>query len=388
MSPTTDPALADLVAFRRDLHGHPELAFDVHRTANHIADRLRNAGLEVTEGVGGTGVVGTLRRGNGRAVGLRADMDALPINEVNEFAHRSTHPGRFHGCGHDGHSTLLLGAALSLAASSDIDGTVHFIFQPDEENGTGADAMIADGLFDRFEMSAVFGLHNLPGLPVGHFGIQAGPFCSFEDNFEIEVRGRGGHASMPHLAVDPIVIGAEIVTALQTIVARAVPPSDHAVVSVTDFETDGARNIIASNVKITGDCRGFEAETSTLIQERMASIVRATCEAHGAEHAFSYSTSFVPLVNHRSATALCADVVSSLPDATLVHPYGRVGFSEDFAKMLQHRPGAYILMGNGVDEPHHGRQLHNPNYDFNDATIPIGVAYWCGLARAALSAEL
>ncbi len=375
-----------LTRFRRDLHRQPGLAFDVGHTAAAIAERLRRAGLHVVENVGRTGVVATLTRGDSpRAIGLRADMDALPIIEANDFDHHSVQRGLFHGCGHDGHSTLLLGAALTLAKRASLNGTVYFIFQPDEENGTGADAMIDDGLFERFPMSAVFGLHNLPGLPIGHFGIQAGPFCSFEDNFEIQVRGRGGHASMPHLAVDPIVVGAEIVTALQSIVARNVPPSDHAVVSVTDFETDGARNVIASNVCITGDCRGFEARTSELIRRRMEDIVRAVAGAHGAEAEVSYTTSFVPVVNHPDATALCAAVVDGLSAATLHHPYGRVGFSEDFAKMLLHRPGAYILMGNGDDGPHHSQPLHNPHYDFNDAAIPVGVGYWCALAEAALA---
>ncbi|MEO1338198.1 MAG: amidohydrolase, partial [Myxococcota bacterium] len=288
-------------------------------------------------------------------------------------------------CGHDGHTTMLLGAALALAAAPHFDGTVYFIFQPDEENGTGADAMIDDGLFERFPMSAVFGLHNLPGLPVGAFGIQDGPFCTFEDNFEIRIDGRGGHASMPEQAIDPIVVGAEIVTALQTIVARSVPPRDHAVVSVTDFETDGARNVLASQVRLVGDCRGFDLATSTLIKDRMAQLVAGICSAHGAKHALHYSTSFVPLVNHAAETQLCVKAVGDMPGASIQYPFGRVGFSEDFAKMLQHCPGAYILMGNGT-QAHAGRPLHNPGYDFNDAAISVGVDYWCSLVRRALSA--
>ena len=379
--------LAELTSFRRDLHRFPELAFNVPRTADKVSARLIEAGLTVTRGIGRTGIVATLTAGSSpRAIGLRADMDALPITEANQFAHRSTVDGHFHGCGHDGHTTLLLGAALRLAEAPAFDGTVHFIFQPDEENGTGADAMIADGLFERFAMDAVFGLHNLPGLPVGHFGIQAGPFCSFEDNFRIEIQGRGGHASMPELALDPIVVGAEIVVALQSIVSRSVPPTDHAVVSVTDFRTDGARNILASRVEITGDCRGFEDRTSNVIKTRMANIVAGICHAHGVEPSFEYSTSFVPLINHSKQTELCVEAVQAIPGATIVHPYGRVGFSEDFAKMLQQRPGAYILMGNGVDSPHCAKQLHNPAYDFNDEALEVGIQYWCSLVQRALPA--
>ena len=262
--------LAELIAFRRELHRHPELGFDVQRTANEIAKLLLAAGLDVATAVGGSGIVATLSRGNcGKSIGLRADMDALPITELNAFDHCSVHPGKFHGCGHDGHSTMLLGAALQLAGDTQFGGTVHFIFQPDEENGTGADAMIDDGLFERFTMDAVYGLHNLPGLALGTFAIQSGAFCAFEDNFEITVRGRGGHSSMPDKAIDPIPIGARIVQDLQTTVSQAIPAADHAVVSVTDFKTNGSRNVLADEVIISGDCRGFASRTSQAIEKRM-----------------------------------------------------------------------------------------------------------------------
>jgi len=374
--------LGDLISFRRDIHRHPELGFDVQRTSNEIANLLLAAGLAVEKAVGGSGIVATLTRGNpGKSIGLRADMDALPITELNSFDHCSVHPGKFHGCGHDGHSTMLLGAALQLANDTQFNGTVHFIFQPDEENGTGADAMIDDGLFERFPMDAVYGLHNLPGLALGSFAIQSGAFCSFEDNFKITVRGRGGHSSMPDKAIDALTIGARIVLDLQTIVSQSIPAADHAVVSVTGFKTNGARHVLSGEVIISGDCRGFASRTSQSIENRMGVIVDNACAAWGASAIVDYSTSFVPLLNHEENTAICARAASQVPDATVDDAYGRVGFSEDFAKMLVHRPGAYILMGNGESGNHHGQALHNANYDFNDEAIPYGVAYWCSLAK-------
>ncbi len=377
--------LKELVDLRHDIHRHPELAFAVNRTSSSLADRLEAAGLVITRNIGRTGFVATLGRGNcTRSIGLRADMDALPITESNEFAHKSTRPEQFHGCGHDGHSIMLLGAALQLAETPKVDGTIHFIFQPDEENGTGADAMIDEGLFTRFPMDEVYGLHNLPGLPVGHFAIQSGPFCSFEDNFEITIHGRGGHSSMPDKTIDPIPIASSIVLNLQTIVSRTIPATKHSVVSITNFQTDGARNILASTVSISGDCRGFDKQTSETIRARMEQIVSHTCAAHGADFTFNYSTSFESLVNHKKQTEVCVKAVTNLPDATIDPSYGRVSFSEDFAKMLNHKPGAYILMGNGDVGEHHSRPLHNPFYDFNDEAIAYGVAYWCSLARSAL----
>ena len=260
----------DLIAFRRDLHANPEAGTEVPRTAAKVADILQTAGLEVTRGVGGHGVVATLRRGSDNdAIGFRADMDALPITENTGLSYQSQNPGVFHGCGHDGHTTMLLGAALALAEDSTLERTVHFIFQPDEENGTGARAMVDDGLFDRFPMRAVYGLHNWPGAAVGQFLTGPGPFFAFEDNFEIRITGRGGHASMPEIGVDPLVTGAAMVMELQTIVSRSVAGRDHAVVSVTEFVTDGARNILPSHVTLRGDCRGYAAEVSDTIQARM-----------------------------------------------------------------------------------------------------------------------
>lgn len=370
----------DLVAFRRDLHRHPETGFAVTRTAARIAAILSQAGLRVTEGVGGSGLVATLARGpDETAIALRADMDALPIDEGTNLPYGSVHGGRFHGCGHDGHSAMLVGAALALARDPDLARTVHFLFQPDEETGRGAEAMIADGLFDRFPISAIYGLHNMPGLPVGHFAIREGPFCAFEDNFEIRVAGRGGHSAMPEAGIDPLVLASTIVLQLQTIVARNLPPADHAVVSVTEFVTDGARNILPSKVTLRGDCRGFRAEVSEVIARRMAEIVRGLGAAHGAETALDHATSFQPLVNEPAATARAARAAGAVGTVDTAH--GRVGFSEDFAAFLRHRPGAFILMGNGT-EGANAMPLHNPGYDFNDAALAPGIAYWVELARS------
>lgn len=368
----------DLTAFRRDLHRHPETGFDLVRTPNIVAEILKNAGLEVACNIGRSGIVATLRRGNNNeAVGLRADMDALPITEANTFEHKSTIDGKFHGCGHDGHTTMLLGAALELASDTSFDRTIHFIFQPDEENGCGAAAMIEDGLFDRFPMKEIYGMHNMPGMPIGHFATQPGPFCAFEDNFEIRIVGKGGHSSMPENGIDPIVLAASIVLQLQTIVSRSISAKNHCVVSVTGFETDGARNILASNVKISGDCRGFTKQTSSLIETRMRSIVQGLADAHKATVKIDYSTSFQPLVNETGSTSTAIAAASKVGEINA--EYGKVGFSEDFAEYLLHCPGSFILMGNGTKGAN-AMPLHNPGYDFNDEAIQHGIAYWKSIA--------
>ncbi|MCP5073301.1 MAG: amidohydrolase [Rhodobacteraceae bacterium] len=368
----------DLTAFRQDLHRHPETAFDLTRTAGKVAEVLTAAGLEVSRGVGQSGVVATLRQGSDNdAIGLRADMDALPITEANTFDHRSTIDGQFHGCGHDGHTTMLIGAALELAADPDFDRTVHFVFQPDEENGCGAKAMIADGLFERFPMQAIYGMHNMPGMAVGQFATQSGAFCAFEDNFEIRVTGKGGHASMPEVGVDPLIAASAIVMQLQSIVSRSVSAKDHAVVSVTEFVTDGARNILPSNVTLLGDCRGFSAEVSARIETRMRAIAEGVATSQGAAAEVDYSTSFRPLINDPNCSKLAAEAAQTV--GAVNDSYGRVGFSEDFAEFLHHRPGAFILMGNGTDGSH-AMPLHNPGYDFNDDAMADGIAYWKALA--------
>jgi len=376
--------LDELIAVRHHLHRHPETGFEVAGTAAFVADQLTAAGLAVTRAVGGSGVVATWSRGtSSRAIGLRADLDALPIAEAGESDHRSTRPDAFHGCGHDGHTTMLLGAALALAEASDLDGTVHFVFQPDEENGRGAQAMIDDGLFDRFAMDAVYGLHNLPGLAVGSFATRRGPFTAYEERFEIVVRGRGGHASAPQHVIDPLVAGAAIVVALQSIVARSLAPQDHGVVSVTDFETDGATNVIPSTVWLRGDVRGYEEAVSSKIQERMAEIASATAAAHGATAEVRYQRVFAPVTNTSDAVDHVSAAVGRVAGARIDTDHEPMGFSEDFAQLLAHRPGCLVLIGNGT-EGRNGRSLHNPAYDFNDDALSVGVAFWVALVRELL----
>lgn len=339
----TAPERDELTALRQHLHQNPEAAFGVEATAGFVADRLEAAGLDVTRGVGGTGVVATARRGtSNRSIGLRADLDALPIDEANTFDHRSQTPGVFHGCGHDGHTTMLLGAALQLAAGAapdgpeingpeingpEIDGTVHFVFQPDEENGRGAQAMIDDGLLDRFPMDAVYGMHNLPGLPVGSFATRRGPFTAYEERFEIEIHGRGGHASAPERTIDPLVAGAQAVVGLQSIVSRSLAPQDHGVVSVTEFVTDGAPNIIPTTVTIRGDVRGYEERVSETIRSRMGEVVEGIAAAHGATATLRYDRAFEPTVNSASEVDIVAGAVagSGLLNRTVGQDVGRAG---------------------------------------------------------------
>ncbi len=369
----------DLIEFRRDLHAHPEIGLELPRTAEKVATQLEATGLEVTRGIGGHGVVATLRRGSDNdAIGFRADMDALPITEATGLPYGSTVPGQFHGCGHDGHTTMLLGAAIALAQDETLDRTIHFIFQPDEENGTGARAMIEDGLFDRFAMRAIYGMHNWPGAPVGTFLTGPGPFFAFEDNFEIRIEGKGGHASMPELGADPLVAGSAMVMALQTIVSRAIAGREHSVVSVTEFVTDGARNILPSHVTLRGDCRGYAQAVSARIEERMREIVAGVAAAQGVAAQVDYATSFRPLINDPDHTVRIAAAAAQV--GPVDQTCGRYGTSEDFAEFLAHRPGAFILMGNGVKGAA-ALPLHNAGYDFNDAALAPGIGFWRALAR-------
>ncbi len=376
-----------MAAWRRDIHKHPELGFCEERTAAKVADLLESFGLDaVHRGVGVTGVVGTIRRGTGnRAIGLRADMDALPIQEANEFDHRSIHDGVFHGCGHDGHTAMLLGAAERLAAEGGFNGTVHVIFQPAEEHGKGALSMIEDGLFTRFPMDAVYGMHNMPGIEAGHFAVREGAIMTSEDIFEIVISGQGGHASMPERLIDPVIVGAEVILALQSIVSRAVSPRDWGVVSVTEVLTDGARNVVPSRVTIRGDCRALSRETQGLIESRMRRIVAGICAAHGADGTVDYREDFVPTINTPDETAIAIAAARDVAGLSSVDPdCPTCGGSEDFARMLREKPGCYILIGNGTDG-HCGSSLHNPHYDLNDDILETGAAYWVALARRALS---
>lgn len=373
----------DAVAFRRDLHRHPELAGDVPRTAAKVADLLEGAGFAVTRNIGGHGLVASIGRGpEETALLFRADMDALPINEQNSFDHASTLPGRHHGCGHDGHTTMLVCAALKLAAHPP-ERRIHLMFQPDEENGTGARAMLEDGLLERFPVSQAFALHVMPGLAHGTIATAPGPFCAFEENFVITLRGRGGHASMPDRLADPLVAGAALVSALQTIVSRHCDPSSHAVFSVTDFETDGARNVVPSTVRISGDFRGYTDTVATRIRAALDQITRGVAAAHAVEPEIEVSRSFSPLTNTPASVAMAC---SAAKDAGFQiqdnHP--SCGFSEDFAAILARVPGAFLLIGQG-DSGRYGLPLHDPSFDFDDALLPLGAQFWDNLARIQLS---
>jgi hippurate hydrolase len=373
--------------WRHDIHRHPELAFEEQRTADKVAELLTGFGLEVHRSIGKTGVVAVLKKGNSeRAIGLRADMDALKILEQNKFEHRSRNEGKMHACGHDGHTAMLLGAARYLASEGAFDGSAIFIFQPAEEHGEGARAMIEDGLFERFPVESVFAIHNFPSLATGKFAIRAGSIMAAEDNFEITINGIGCHAAMPHLGKDPIVIGSEIVTAMQSLVSRSLDPMDNAVVSFTEFLTDGTTNVVPGQVILKGDTRSLTTAVQEHIESTMERIVSGICAAHGASYEFSYRRNFVPTVNTPAEAEIAAAVARDVVGANNVVGDSRpVMTSEDFGYMLQARPGAYLLLGNG-EEGVGGCSLHNPNYDFNDDILSIGADFWVALVESQLSA--
>jgi amidohydrolase len=377
---------APLRRWRHELHAIPELGLREHRTGDYLAAELAGLGLDVVRGVGGTGLVATLRAGPaapdgpGRAIGLRADMDGLPLTERGDRPHRSRHDGVMHACGHDGHMAMLLGAAHVLAAEGGFGGTVHLVFQPAEEHGLGAKAMIADGLFERFPVEAMFGVHNMPGHPAGSIGTRSGAIMAGEDNFEIRVAGRGGHAARPQLVVDPIVIAAEIVLALQTIVSRSVDPADPVVVSCTEITTDGARNAIPGEAVIRGDTRSFSPAVRELVERRIRQLAGGICAAHGATCRVDYTHEFEPTVNTAPEVALALSAARATVPADRVD--GDVApwtASEDFGAFLRAVPGCFALLGNGG-----GPSLHSPDYDFNDEILEVGVRYYVNLVRAAL----
>ena len=376
--PTVSAELTTRVrAWRRHLHQTPETAFDERRTSAFVATVLHELGYEVTTGIGGTGLVGSLTRGtSGRAVGLRSELDALSILEESGVEYASRTDGRMHACGHDGHMAMLLGAAASLAEDEELNGTVRVIYQPAEEPGRGARAMIGDGLFDRFPVDRVFGIHNHPGSPAGHLLTRPGPVMASEDNFTIKLTGRGGHASAPHLVIDPLVIGSEIVVALQHVVARSVDPVRTAVLSCTEFHTDGARNAIPSNVTITGDTRSFDADVQALLEQRIRQVSEGIAAAHGAKVEVTYTHEFAPTVNdptcveiaRRAAVqALGADQVDADADPIMA--------SEDFGVLAEHVPACLALLGNGTEPGAGGTPLHSSDYVFNDEILANGVAY-------------
>ncbi|GMR02872.1 MAG: M20 aminoacylase family protein [Acidimicrobiia bacterium] len=375
----------EMTAWRRAIHESPEVRFDVSGTAAKVASLLVSFGVDVETGVGRTGVVGVLRRGNGKhSIGLRADMDALPIETHSTTEYRSRVDGRHHGCGHDGHTAMLLGAARELALNGDFDGTVHFIFQPNEEEGLGAQAMIDDGLFERWSIDEVYGMHCVPGVPAGHFALRSGPMMAFEDDFVIHIRGRGGHASAPNMTFDPMVPAAELVVALQTVVSRSLSPMDGGVVSVTEFVTDGSRNVLPSTVTIRGDARGFTAVVRETIERRIGEIVEGVCLAHGLDYSVDYSHEFdvtmnTPTETSHVAGAACSVVTEAAVDSNCAPNPA----SEDFARMLEQRPGCYVFIGNGTSGAN-GLPWHNPAFDFNDAILPTGADYWVALTEGRL----
>jgi len=371
--------------WRHDIHRHPELAFEEQRTANKVAELLTGFGLEVHRSIGKTGVVGVLRKGGSeRAIGLRADMDALKILEQNTFDYRSLNEGKMHACGHDGHTAMLLGAAHYLATKGEFDGSVIFIFQPAEEHGEGARAMIEDGLFERFPVDSVYAIHNFPSLASGKFAVRAGSIMAAEDNFEITINGVGCHAAMPHLGKDPIVIGAEIVTAMQSLVSRSLDPLDNAVVSFTEFLTNGTINVVPEQVVLKGDTRSMTTAVQDHIESTMERIVSGICAAHGASYEFSYRRNFIPTINSPKEAEIAANVAGMVVGAENVVDDSRPAMtSEDFGYMLQARPGAYLLLGNG-EEGIGGCSLHNPSYDFNDDILSIGADFWVALIETQL----
>ena len=382
---TDAPAMATL---RRDLHAHPELCFEERRTSDVIAQQLTAWGIPIHRGLGTTGVVAILKSGTSdRAVGLRADMDALPMTEHNQFAHASRHAGKMHACGHDGHTAMLLAAAQHLARHRNYDGTVYLVFQPAEEGGGGAREMIADGLFEQFPMEAIFGVHNWPGLPVGQFAIKNGPCFASSNEFRITIRGKGSHAAMPNLGLDPVPVACQLVQAFQTIITRNMRPIDAGVISVTMIHTGEATNVVPDACEIQGTVRTFTLEVLDLIEQRMQQITQHTCAAFGVGCEFEFSRNYPPTINHADETAFARGVMTELVGADNVLEFEPTMGAEDFAYYLQAIPGAYFVMGNG-DGDHrqsgHGLgpcMLHNPNYDFNDALIPLGATLWVRMAE-------
>ncbi len=373
--------------WRRHMHRHPETEFEVHQTAAYIASLLREWGLEVHEGIGQSGLVGVLQKGHDperKAIAVRADMDAMPIEERNTFEHRSQNENKMHACGHDGHCAMLLGAINYLIRHGDFEGTVCFIFQPNEEHGLGAQAMIDDGLFEKFPASECYSLHNLPGLAAGYLAMRSGAIMASENLFKIEIAGRGGHASSPHLCVDPVIVASNIVLGLQTITSRTADPLDSIVVSVTEIHTDGARNVIPSNVVMKGDCRTFSDANTDLVEKRIEEIAKSSGEMFGAKCSVSFSREFIVSVNSEGETKAAARAALAVngPELTDTDCQPR-SFSEDFAHMQKIVPGCYIFIGNGTDSVG-ACMLHNPNYDFNDSILSVGAEYWVTLVEQQL----
>jgi amidohydrolase len=380
---------AELQKIRRDIHAHPELRFEEFRTADVIAQQLESWGIPIVRGLGGTGVVGTLRNGSGqKSIGLRADMDALPVQEINSFAHASRHPGKMHACGHDGHVAMLLGAAHHLSRHRNFDGTVYFVFQPAEESGGGAKRMMDEGLFEQFPMDAVFSMHNWPGMRAGTFGVRTGALMASSNEFEITIRGKGCHAAQPHKGIDPIMVAIQIAQSWQTIVSRNRNPVDAAILSITQIHSGSATNIIPDEARMVGTVRTFDLGVLDMVEKRMGEIAEHTAAAFDATVDFNFQRGYPPLVNHPKETEFAIKVMQSVVGAENVdtHTEPTMG-AEDFAFMLQEKPGCYVFIGNGEGAHRtegHGLgpcNLHNPSYDFNDTLLPIGASYWVKLVE-------
>ena len=382
---------ASIAAVRRDIHAHPELCFEEVRTADVVAQKLTEWGIPIHRGLGKTGVVGIVKGrdggANGRAIGLRADMDALPMQEFNTFAHASKHQGRMHACGHDGHTAMLLAAAQYFSKHRDFDGTVYLIFQPAEEGGGGAREMIKDGLFERFPMQAVFGMHNWPGMPAGSFAVSPGPVMASSNEFKITIRGKGSHGAMPHMGIDPVPVACQMVQAFQNIISRNKKPIEAGVISVTMIHAGEATNVVPDSCELQGTVRTFSTELLDMIERRMRQVAEHTCAAHEARCEFEFVRNYPPTINSPAEAEFARQVMVGIVGEDKVLAQEPTGGAEDFSFMLQAKPGAYVFIANG-DGDHramgHGGgpcTLHNPSYDFNDALIPLGGTYWVELAR-------
>lgn len=370
----------EMTEWRRDLHTHPELGFEEHRTSGVVAAKLESFGIEVHRGIAGTGLVGVLKSGrSGRTIGLRADMDALPILERGEGdrPHRSVNDGVMHACGHDGHTTMLLGAAKYLAETKNFDGTVHFIFQPAEEGKGGGDRMVQEGLFDRFPCDTVFGMHNIPGIPIGSFAVSPGPMMAARDNFEITIKGRGSHGAMPHHGIDPVLVGAHMVMALQSITSRNLDPQKALVISVTQFHAGHAFNVVPDDMVLRGTCRVFDPEVQNSLPARITKIMEGVCATFGATAELNYIKGYPATINDPEQAGIAADIAERVAGADRVDraPTPVMG-AEDFSYMLNQRPGAYIWAGNGDTAG-----VHHPDYDFNDDGLPHGASFWAQLVE-------
>jgi amidohydrolase len=383
---------SELQQLRRDIHAHPELCFEERRTADLVAQKLTEWDIPIDRGMGITGVVGIIRNGSSpRAIGLRADMDALPVQETNSFPHASRHQGKMHACGHDGHVAMLLGAAHYLSKHRNFDGTVYLIFQPAEEGGGGAKRMMDDGLFSKYPMEAVFGMHNWPGVAVGTFGVTAGPMMASSNEFEVVIKGKGAHAAQPHKGIDPIMVAIQIAQSWQTIISRNKSPLDAGVLSITQIHSGSATNVIPDEATLVGTVRTFTTQVLDQIEQRMRAIAEHTAMAFDATVDFRFHRNYPPLINHAKETAFAIEVIKSIVgesnvDASVEPTMG----AEDFSFMLQEKPGCYVFIGNGEGdhrETGHGLgpcNLHNPSYDFNDDLLPLGATYWVRLAETYL----